>query len=211
MGFIFDFHKKNVINPITFNPLLDKTFHVPIILNSNHNKNNINEFLLFDLEVDSIIGSINKTHTYIPNIREWAAIYVKLPFQQEQLFDNKNITLYKNKKSHAENIKLFCDLYKSLNCPTLIAHNGCKFDFLILIANIYRYLHDTSIVDNLQFFDSYKYIQSKIKYGYYKSLKNRDLFLEYIEHYKSKENLVYKEHNALEDCQMMGLWLFYLL
>lgn len=197
---------------MTFNPAYDNIFRVPIILKNENNPNNLKNVILFDMEVDGKIGTVNKKYTYIPNIREWSVIKLTVPFTKEDVMAPSNLFEYKNVISNWDAIDAFCYLYEKLNYPHIIAHNGCKFDFLILIANIHRYIDDVSILTKMKFFDSFSYIKSYMKSNPLRldSLKNRDIFLHFQNEYKKYAHIVRREHHATEDSQMMGLWLIQL-
>ncbi|QBB28673.1 hypothetical protein HgNV_068 [Homarus gammarus nudivirus] len=196
MGFIFNFHTAKVVKPVVLSAVLDDKFHNPKVFTKNVNVNNINEsnVAFFDLEPDYIIGSV-EDGTYIPNIREWAILHQNKEYE------------YKTHTNYTETINEFWKLYQKLNYPYLIAHNGFSFDFLILIAHIYRYLQDPfAKIKNFNIFDSYVFIKPyNIKYS------NMDLFLHYKHKYLEYDRLQYNQHEALADVKMLSLWFTYFL
>ncbi|UVT30865.1 hypothetical protein PvNV_061 [Penaeus vannamei nudivirus] len=180
----------------------------PKILKLENSKNNLNDLLIFDMEVDGIICTTNDGSSYIPNIREWTAIHVTKPYTVEKLLDVKNRTEYKNTKSNADTIETFCKLYEKLNYPHIVAHSGMSLDYLVLIAHVYRYVKNEEIVEKFKYFDTYNYIKKYKQKLKLESLKNSDIFMRFVKKYRHMNYLVCKAHNATEDCLMTGLWLF---
>lgn len=211
MGFIFNFHTNKVCNPIELKKPPQQKFKDPKIFPKNVNLNNINNFIVFDLEPDSIIYNTNtKNEIHIPNIREWSFVHVKTKYHFKLTNVVDNTISFVTNYSYSETINMFCKYYKLYNYPYIIAHNGYRFDFLVLVANIYRYVKNPEeIVKNMKFYDSYVYIKDlKIKNCSY---SNISLFQRYLMNYKKYEYLQYRQHNSLEDCQMLTLWFGFLL
>ena len=168
------------------------------------NLNTLRNVIFFDLEVDDIIRYQESTDTvYIPNIREWSFLYSEnynsVKIAPECLYYHKTTTDY------ATTIHKFWECYAKVGAPTIIAHNGCNFDFLILIAHSYRYrVHPAAFLDNVKWFDSYVMVKEKLNFPIRKS--NGALFERYLQFYPQHRNLLIKAHNATEDCLMLALW-----
>lgn len=181
----------------------DKTFKAPNIFPNNYGVNTLNNVIVFDLEPDGIIynSSTNPDEIFVPNIKEWS--FVHIPNFKSGPIDITNKVCHITNYSYADTINVFCKEYKRLNYPVIMAHNGNRFDFLVLIASVYRYLHNAEdIVKRFTYFDTYLHIK-KLKYN---KKSNLDMFLRHVYCYKSYANLQYKQHNSLEDCQMLTLW-----
>lgn len=213
MGFIFEFGSKNVLTFVQLAPRdkQKKMFKYPNIFYENENINNLHNIMFFDLESDGIVyntNPANKNEVFIPNIREWSFVHLSgnFPYRQDDLMNAEKTIhmLYKTHYSYADTINAFWYWYQKLNYPVIIAHNGRKFDFLLLIANVYRYLPNAEeIVLHFKFFDSYVFVKDLNIVD----CSNVKLFLKYLSKYKKYENLQYQQHQSLPDCQMMALWL----
>ena len=161
--------------------------------------------MIFDLEpLHETVHNIKNNKFFIPNIREFSYIHIPGNFKNVNIndisqFEQKTIYLTHD---YPTIIEEFCTIYTKLKYPYIIAHNGSKFDFLIIIAHIYRYLKNRSILKNLKFFDSYIFVK-KLKII---NASNGDLFKTYIKHYNQYADLLNHQHNSLPDCQMLLLW-----
>ncbi|UOT91827.1 KM727_gp68-like protein [Aratus pisonii nudivirus] len=203
MGFIFNFDNNEVVIPVHLKPVNNGTkFKEPKIFPPNIDIKLISDFIIFDLEPDCIIQNINE-NVIVPNIREWSIIYVK-DIRNIKKSIIKTVIRTFTKYSYAESIKLFCDLYEKLNYPYILAHNGYRFDFLILKANIFRYLDNPeAIYSKFKFYDSYMFVKElKIKCKY----SNVNIFKKYLKFYKSYNYLIKHQHKSNADCQMLLLW-----
>ena len=204
MGFIFDFSSNEVIEYYLIHRPYETKFKDPKIFSKNKSIKSIKSFLFFDIEPDAPIDTICG-YTFIPNIREWSCIYVPTKlnnYSNEYLMNDSFQYKYKNKESHFKTIETFCELYKILDYPYIISHNGNRFDFLLLIAHIYRFYHDASaIAPKMKFYDTYVPIKTKI------NKSNLNLFEKYSQDYKEYETLKYGQHDSLVDCKMLCLWL----
>ena len=175
------------------------------------------KYLMFlDIETDGILGDMG-TSDFIPNIKQLACILYKT----KDFFENPSVdkfTCYecKNLNSHSGYIINFLKLYTYYDNPCLIAHNGCGFDFKIIIAHIKRYipkdlLYLKEICNTLRFFDTYVAIQVLLRRQNpqkwsKQSLKNTSLFMKYCINYTQHSYLVDLTHQALPDCKMTLLW-----
>ncbi|UBZ25659.1 hypothetical protein QKT26_gp69 [Carcinus maenas nudivirus] len=205
MGFIFDFKTNTVTQPIVFHNSFDKLVD-PKIFKQNVNICNVNNIIFFDLEPDDIVGQFCYRQLFIPNIREFSMIHVTkfLPTTSTAIMDenNTNTYCYSTNVSYSDTINHFCFLYKKLDYPVIVAHNGFKFDFLLLIAHIYRYVKNPEeIVHRMKFYDSFVTVRSK-----YDKLKNIDLFMKFEDKYSQYGYLKHKQHKSKEDSQMLALW-----
>lgn len=176
----------------------------PNIFPRNDKANTLNNVIIFDLEPDDIISQIGND-TFIPAIREWSFIHIEtMPFKDIASLVKFS---YHNTENHYETIATFCKKYKELNYPTIIAHNGCMFDFLLLIAHIYRYMEDTDIIKKFTFYDTYLAIRAyKNRKGLKIKCGNLDLFIRYIDKYTQYKQLMNFQHQSLADAMMTALW-----
>ena len=182
-----------------------------------HKKNDCykGEYLMFlDIETDGILGELG-TEEYIPNIKQLACIL----FKTKDYFISNSISEFplcyefKNLKSHSGYIINFIQIYTNYGYPYIIAHNGCGFDFKIILSHISRYMPKNMLKLNyFRTFDTYVAIQqfmskNKNKNKYTKpSLKNVSLFMKYCFNYEKYSYLANMAHQALPDCKMMSLW-----
>nr|WOZ57651.1 hypothetical protein MmNV_58 [Menippe mercenaria nudivirus] len=210
MGFIFNFTSNEVINPLQAATHRNIRFQGPNIFSKNKSLHNLNNVLIFDMEPfhETISNSSTPGHYFIPNIREFSYIYIPDDFPtgvaNVDIENNYKCECIKTTHSFKRTIKKFCEIYERYNYPTLIAHNGNNFDFLILIASIYRYTtYGATFVSKMKFFDSYALIKKRnfIHRG------NIDMFLKYLHLYKDYTYLQYEQHTSLADCKMLLLWL----
>lgn len=165
--------------------------------------------MIFDMEPDrATIGNMDNTNeVFVPNIKEFSYIHIpgNLPSKVCSLEDFHYSTVY-TKQSYCETIHQFWQIYEALNYPTLVAHNGNGFDFLILIASTYRYVANAAnLVKKMTFFDTYV----MIKIAKIKNRANLNMFLRYGQYYPQYHNLHFQQHQSLADCQMLLLWLVY--
>uniref|UniRef100_A0AAU8GCF6 Uncharacterized protein n=1 Tax=Faxonius propinquus nudivirus TaxID=3139431 RepID=A0AAU8GCF6_9VIRU len=233
MGFIISEDLKTIIKPVTTNFDKSKVIKIPFttihhsIYQNLHIWYNLKEYLLFvDIEPEHILGYIienNKKNLYIPNIRELTIIIIKkINFLKNKLNINDDGEIYefKNLNTHKEYISNFLDIYKTYEQPTIIAHNGMKFDFIIIQAYIVRYMNtlDTLYFKQFQFLDSWviisnirnklpkdSHIKEKLK-----QLKNGTLFIEFSHNYQDQKNLINYKHTATGDCKLLMYWFSYI-
>ena len=105
-------------------------------------------------------------------------------------------------------------IYTYYGYPCIIAHNGCAFDFKILISHINRYIPKSALeLNHFRTFDTYIAIQQMmLKKRKHKndgriSLKNVSLFMKYCpNNYEKYSYLAALAHQALPDCKMTCLW-----
>lgn len=101
-------------------------------------------------------------------------------------------------------IEVFVDIAKRYE-PLFVAHNGFSFDFKILIAYMHYFgngLKDIKTFDSLA--EVFR-IDLKRKTNLL-TLQNSDIFVYFLDDYKSKANLKQSEHTAAADCEMTALW-----
>ena len=175
------------------------------------------QYLMFlDIETDGILGELptsNAVCEYVPNMKQFACVLYKT----KDFFENPTLTFptfyeYKNLNTHSGYIINFLKLYTYYDNPCLIAHNGCAFDFKIIIAHIKRYVMcSKEICKSFRFFDTYIAIQvllhrQSAKKWPKQSLKNTSLFMRHSSNYANHSYLVHFAHQALPDCTMTLLW-----
>lgn len=189
----------------------NKIFKGPNIFPKNVKINTLNNIMIFDLEPDcaTMLNTEVKHEFLVPNIREWSYIHIKkqLPTNLANMNSDFAQETFKTTYSYEETIQKFCTLYEELDYPYIIAHNGTKFDFLILIANVYRYLPNAkTIVSKFKYFDSYIWIKDLKINKNQQSNSNIELFLRYNT-YMHYNKLQYEQHKSLQDCQMLLVWI----
>ena len=174
------------------------------------------EYLMFiDIETDGILGELGE-YDYIPNIKQLACIMFKTKdyFEKDYISDFSLWYEYKDLHIHSEYIVNFMQIYTYYGYPCIIAHNGCAFDFKILISHINRYIPKSALELNyFRTFDTYIAIQQMmLKKRKHKndgriSLKNVSLFMKYCpNNYEKYSYLAALAHQALPDCKMTCLW-----
>ena len=216
MGFLVKkYHPRQVIKEACTikerNQIIKKTYKTYY---HRQNGSYTGDYLLFlDIETDGILGELG-TEDYIPNIKQLACIVFKTKdfFKLKSIVDFPLSYEYKNLNSHKDYIIRFIELYKTYEYPCLIAHNGCAFDFKIIISHINRYVPKNSLtLKKFRAFDTYVAIrQSLTKQNKNKcprqSLKNVSLFMRHSINYEQHSYLANFAHQALPDCKMMSLW-----
>ena len=186
----------SVNEDVILTPLLAKT--TPNTTNVNINVLNLKNIdlmekkikVFIDIETDGLMSMLNNL-IYIPDIKQFAA----LVFDGETCIDELNIIKYKNFRTLTETINLFLMKYKD---ALIIAHNGFKFDFIILHAHFLLYLNKKF---NFNCFDSYVFIK---KYNKCNN-KNYELYRKYC-----KDELSMNVHTAYADAKMLASWFLFL-
>ncbi|UVX94930.1 hypothetical protein CsNV_070 [Callinectes sapidus nudivirus] len=206
MGFIFDFNKLKVVDPVSFTNSFDPKITYPKIFTANPSLITLNNVIFFDLESDGVLESVADDKIFVPNIREFTMIHINnLPTTIENVMSPINTHSYVTNTSYSTTINTFCELYKKLGYPCIISHNGYKFDFLLLIAHIVRYcVNAKDIISRMRFFDSYVHLKNLAIYPY--KYSNLYLFLRFLPCYPQYAYLQNNVHKSKEDSQMLALW-----
>lgn len=207
-GFIFDFTGNKVVDPCYIIPFSKRKFIAPNVFSKNGDIFKTNNIMIFDMEPDkatvSNIDNAPPSHIFVPNIKEFSYIHIPGKLDPTVSIETYKQKTYYTDKSYSHTINFFCETYLSLGCPTLVSHNGNRFDFLILLACIHRYVPDPiNILTQMKSFDSWIMVRN------HKIIEksNVGLFQRTIDKYPTYQDLIYLQHHSLPDCKMLLLWL----
>lgn len=166
------------------------------------------EYLMFiDIEPTDILGVVGTAY-YVPFIKELSILVIKTTvfqtIENSNLWSNVKIHTFMDIKNHKKLIYKFIELYKFYNKPTIFAHNGCNFDFIIIKGYINRYMdeNEISLINEMYFVDTF--INTlKLKLEGVVSLSNLNLFKYYI---NDTDDILKYIHTAEADVKILCRW-----
>lgn len=224
MSFLINWNapKKTTITPTFLPP--SQINHLPYKNYKHLPQNSCIEYLCFlDIESDNILGAnkLNPKQEYIPAIVQLSMVLCKYEHFKDlnpiikYMNDESIIKImdFKDTTSNLEYIEEFLKIIIKYNYPLVISHNGCNFDFRILLSNIIRFQEHyptkynyLDIFLNLKFFDTLVAIRLHNKETI--NLKNGTLFKYYafFGQYKKVITFVENSHNSVYDTLMLLLW-----
>lgn len=198
-----------VVNPIDFtiiSPLIMKRdFEVADVTKSippNTTLTTTDTLMFFDIEPTDIIGIRSDQNLYVPHIKELSMFTISIQdfnrATDENIISKCTIHTVKNITNHQKLINTFLKIYRECNSPVLLAHNGHRFDFLILQAYIKRY---TTFEVTFRYYDTLQAVyQSNLRIS---SRTNSSLFKRLIN--STDDNLV-RIHTAEADVHLLVRW-----
>ncbi|QLI62449.1 HgNV_068 [Dikerogammarus haemobaphes nudivirus] len=217
MSFSINFKTYTIVKPIILDNLNNQLKSIKLnfskyIQNSLQIIANSSNLMFLDIEPTSKLGILpgDNTTYYIPHIRELALVLISttdfIESNQTNILEKIKIYTFLDIKNYNTLMNTFLEIYNQWNAPTLVAHNGNNFDFIILKAHCHRYL-PTEKTKKLKF----KFIDTlidcfKAKYsGILKiqTLTNSNLFKHYI---NSSDELLSKLHTAEADTLLLLKW-----